>query len=76
MIINLGSGSGFSVLEVIKETEKICNKNIDYSISNRREGDPATVIASAKKAEKLINWLPIKSDLKNIISSTWKMYNK
>ena len=76
LIINLGTGSGFSVLEVIKATEKISNKNIDYSIASRREGDPDTVIASAKKAEKLINWMPKKSDLENIISSTWKMYNK
>ena len=76
LIINLGTGNGFSVLEVIKATEKISNKNIDYSISSRREGDPDTVIASAKKAKKLINWLPKKSDLENIISSTWKMYNK
>jgi len=76
LIINLGTGGGFSVLEVINAIEKISNKNIDYSISSRREGDPDTVIASAKKAEKLINWLPKKSDLENIISSTWKMYNK
>ena len=76
LIINLGTGNGFSVLEVINATEKISNKSIDYSISSRREGDPDTVIASAKKAEKLINWLPKKSDLENIISSTWEMYNK
>jgi len=76
LIINLGTGKGFSVLEVINATEEISNKNIDYSILNRREGDPETVIASVKKAEKLINWLPKKSDLENIISSTWEMYNK
>jgi UDP-glucose 4-epimerase len=76
LIINLGTGNGFSVLEVINATEKISNKSINYSISSRREGDPDTVIASAKKAEKLINWLPKKSDLENIISSTWEMYNK
>ena len=70
-----GTGKGVSVLEVIKATEKISNKKINYNISNRREGDPDVVIASAKKAEKFINWSPKKSDLKTIISSTWEMYD-
>ena len=76
LILNLGTGKGISVLEVIKATEKISNKKINYNISNRREGDPDVVIASAKKAEKIINWSPRKSDLKTIIGSTWKMYNR
>ena len=76
LTLNLGTGKGISVLEIIKATEKISNKNINYNISSRREGDPDVVVASAKKAEKLINWLPKKSDLENIISSTWKMYDR
>ena len=76
LILNLGTGKGISVLEVIKATEKISNKKINYNISNRRKGDPDVVIASAKKAEKFINWSPKKSDLKTIISSTLKMYNR
>ena len=40
------------------------------------DNDTKQDAASAKKAEKLINWMPKKSGLENIISSTWKMYNK
>ena len=74
--INLGTGEGYSVLDVINMAKKISKKNIDYNIVERREGDPDTVIAGSEKAKKLINWSPIYSDLFTIIESTWKVYNK
>tara|TARA_Y100000768_G_C23905063_1_gene647112 strand:+ start:182 stop:1150 length:969 start_codon:yes stop_codon:yes gene_type:complete len=75
LIINLGTGEGHSVLDVINMTKKISNKNIEYNFTKRRKGDPDTVIADSEKAKKLINWQPKYSDLYTIIDSTWKIYN-
>ena len=67
--INLGTGEGFSVLDIIKKTEVISNKQIKYVISERRDGDPDIVISSSKKAKQLIGWSPARSDLDNIIKN-------
>ena len=73
--INLGTGEGFSVLDIVKKTEIISNKKINYIISERREGDPDIVISSPKKAKKLIGWSPARSDINNIIKTSWATYN-
>ena len=76
LTINLGTGSGHSVFEIIKMTEAISKRKINYKVSKRRDGDPDVVIASSEKAKQLINWSPSNSDLRNIIGSTWKIYNR
>ena len=73
--INLGTGEGFSVLDIVKKTEIISNKKINYVISKRRDGDPDIVLSSLGKAKQLIGWSPTRSDLDNIIKSTWATYN-
>ena len=59
ILINLGSNSGFSVLEVIKEVEKFYPVN--YSFGPRRAGDPAKLIASSSKAKEILGWIPKRS---------------
>ena len=73
--INLGTGEGFSVLDIVKKTEIISNKKVKYVFSENRAGDPDIVISSLKKANQLIGWLPTKSDLDNIIKSSWATYS-
>ena len=73
--INLGTGAGFSVLDIVKKTEIISNKKINYVISERRAGDPDIVLSSSNKAKQLIGWSPARSDLDNIIKSSWATYN-
>ncbi|MEL0337746.1 MAG: NAD-dependent epimerase/dehydratase family protein, partial [bacterium] len=73
--INLGTGEGFSVLDIVKLTEIISNKKINYVISDRRAGDPDIVLSSSKKAKQLIGWSPTRSDLDNIIKSSWDTYS-
>ena len=75
-ILNLGTGRGHSVLEMILETEKLLNKKVNYTIAPRRSGDPETLTAVATKAENLLNWYPKQSDLENIILTTWAVYQK
>ena len=68
---NLGTGTGYSVKQVITAIEKICNKKINLQIKNKREGDPATLIANPKKAKTILNWQPEHSSLENIIKTAF-----
>jgi len=54
--INLGTGKGSSVLEVLRSFEKACGKEIPFIIAERRAGDIATCYADTKKAKELLNW--------------------
>ena len=53
---NLGNGDGFSVLEVIRSCEGVTNLPIKYRIDDRREGDPAILVADSRKAKELLGW--------------------
>ena len=55
-VCNLGTGNGYSVLEIIHAFEKACGKEIPYVIDGRRAGDIATCYSSPEKAEKELNW--------------------
>ena len=54
--INLGTGSGYSVLEVIKCYESVCQRKIPYEISGRRPGDVGISLADASRAFEILNW--------------------
>ncbi len=73
-VVNLGTGKGYSVFEVIKSTEKITGRNIPYSVTERRNGDVATIYASYRKAEEVLGWRPSRSDLDTLVSSMWEIY--
>jgi len=73
-IINLGSDKQYSVMDVIRMTEKITGKTIPHKIVDRREGDPSTIYASSKYARKVLNWSSSLSNLENIIETTWRIY--
>lgn len=57
-IINLGTGTGMTVLELIKKIETERNVTIPYRIGQRRPGDPAALKASNEKAKKMLHWSP------------------
>jgi UDP-glucose 4-epimerase len=70
-VLNLGTGSGYSVFEVIRETEKVTGKKIEFTIGARRPGDPASLIASFEKARQMISWEP-EFSLGDIILSAYE----
>ena len=74
LVINLGTGKGQSVLEVIRAAEKCAGKKILYEIVERREGDPANLIASSELALTKLNWKAQYSDLETIFSSMIPVY--
>ena len=75
LIINLGSGSGHSVLDIINKVQEVSGISIDYEFKERRRGDVDIVMASSELAKDLIKWETKFSDLNTIIRSTWSVYN-
>lgn len=73
-IYNLGNGLGFSVKEVIETCEKVTGRKATIEIVGKRQGDPARLVASAKKIENELGW-KAERDLEQIIDSAWK-WNK
>lgn len=73
-IINLGTGEGNSVKEIIDTTEKITKKTIKKKIVERRPGDPAVLIADNSKAKRVLGWEP-KYNLEQTISSAYKWHS-
>lgn len=69
--INLGTGEGYSVLEVKDAFEKASNREIPFKIYNRRAGDIATSYANADKALKLLDW-ETKADLDEMCEDSWR----
>lgn len=74
LTLNLATGNGHSVLEVIQKVKEITGRNIAYEIVERRDGDPAKVVAISKNAEKILDWKAEYSDLDTLIRSAWEVY--
>lgn len=73
-ICNLGSGNGFSVLEVIRTAERVTGLTIPTALRDRRAGDPAVLIASAGKAKAVLGWQPKRDNMEMIIESAWRWH--
>ncbi|MFG1794728.1 UDP-glucose 4-epimerase GalE [Nocardia sp. NPDC049149] len=70
-VYNLGSGTGFSVREVISACERVTGLPIAAQDAPRRPGDPATLIASSDRAIAELGWQPKHNDLDEIVSDAW-----
>lgn len=70
-IFNIGTGKGYSVLELVKKAEEISGKRLNLKIKDRRIGDPDFLVASNDLILNQTNWVPKFSDLNNIINSAW-----
>ena len=70
-VFNLGSGEGFSVLEMVNAARKVTTHPIPLQIAARRAGDPAVLIASSSKAKQVLKWNPIREDIEVMIKDAW-----
>jgi UDP-glucose 4-epimerase len=68
---NVGTGSGFSVREVIRTAEEVTGKPIAVKEGGRREGDPPSLIADAQLIRKALGWQPRYTELKPIVETAW-----
>jgi UDP-glucose 4-epimerase len=75
LALNLGTGSGYSVMEVLECVKAVTKKTIPIVDSPRREGDPPVLIASAERARQVLAWDTRHSDLESIIASAWQFYS-
>jgi UDP-glucose 4-epimerase len=69
--INLGTGNGTSVLEIVNTFKEVSQRDIPYKIVPRRAGDLATVYADAGLAKELLNWEAVR-DMNTMIVDTWR----
>lgn len=74
--LNLGTGIGTSVLELIKTYEEVNNIKVPFKFAKRRSGDLAELVADNSYAKKLLNW-SVKKDLKDMCkdSFNWQLKN-
>jgi UDP-glucose 4-epimerase len=71
LVCNLGNGDGFSNRQVIAAAEAVVGREIPYSIGPRRAGDPATLVASARRAGEVLGWQPQRPSLEAMVGSAW-----
>ena len=69
---NLGNGNGFSVIQVIDVVKQVSAKNFKIVETNRRAGDPATLVADSALAQSELGWTPVYDDLAVIVEHAWK----
>jgi UDP-glucose 4-epimerase len=70
--VNLGTGKGHSVLEVIETARQVTGRSIAINMEPPRHGDPSHLVANAEKARTLLGWQPAYPDLASIIRSDWE----
>lgn len=75
-IFNLGNGRGFSVKEMIEAAKKATGRDIKVVMGNRRMGDPAQLIASSEKAQRILGWKPRYTDVEDVIGTAWNWHQK
>ena len=75
LVVNLGTGKGYSVLDIIKAFEKVSGKVINYKFAPRRPGDIATCYADPSKAKEVLGW-QAKYDIDEMCRDSWNFASK
>ena len=76
LTVNLGSEKGTTVTEMVDAARRITGKAIPADYAERRAGDPASLVASAKFAAEKLGWKAEYSDIDTLLKTTWDAYNK
>jgi len=69
--LNVGTGHGHSVLEVMRAVEEVTGKPVPYEIGERRDGDPAELVANSDRLRERLRWKPNYTGLRDIVASAW-----
>lgn len=75
-IFNLGNGRGFSVMQVIQAARAVTQRDIPYTLTDRRAGDPPVLVASAAKAKQVLEWSPQYTELSDMIATAWRWHER
>jgi len=76
LVVNLGSETGSSVMEVIETARRVTGKPIPAKVVGRRPGDPARLTASSALAREVLGWKARYSNLETLIQTSWKVYEE
>jgi UDP-glucose 4-epimerase len=68
---NVGTGSGLTVMEVLRAVEEVTGQKVPYVAGARREGDPPSLVANSDKLRKFLGWEPRRSDIRTIVADAW-----
>jgi UDP-glucose 4-epimerase len=72
--VNLGSGQGASVTQVIDTARSAVGMEVPFHIAPRRPGDPALLVADPTQARKVLDWSARRSDLLTIVADAWRWH--
>lgn len=72
--LNLGTGQGYSVLEVLNTIQEVSGREVPTKRGPRRAGDPPVLVAQADRARQLLGWRPKHSGLRTIVETAWKWH--
>lgn len=72
--LNLGTGNGYSVREVIDACRKITGKPIPEVMGQRRAGDPPKLVADSSAAKEMLGWVPEYQDVESVVETAWKWH--
>jgi UDP-glucose 4-epimerase len=73
-VFNLGNGRGYSNLEVVGACAHVSGRDVDIAIGPRRAGDPAVLVASARRAREELGWAPERDELTTIVGDAWRWH--
>jgi UDP-glucose-4-epimerase GalE len=73
---NVGTGTGHSVLEVVRAVEEVTGRTVPYVIGPRREGDPPALVADSSRLQRVLDWKPQYADLRSIVETAWNFARK
>ncbi len=73
-VFNLGTGTGFSVMEVIEQSRAVTNRAVPYEIGPRRAGDATRLVSGSVRAEKELGWKPTRSNMGTMIADAWRWH--
>jgi UDP-glucose 4-epimerase len=76
LVVNLGSGEGLSVLEILEAARRITGRPIASRFAPRRPGDPASLVASSALARERLGWVARESDVDSLVATSWAAYLK
>jgi len=74
--MNLGTGIGCSVLEIIAEVERVTGRMVARKVGERRDGDPASLVASPDLVHRVLHWKATRSGIDNIVETAWLWHKK
>jgi UDP-glucose-4-epimerase GalE len=73
---NVGTGTGHSVMEMIRAVEEVTGAKVPYAIGPRREGDPPALVAASDKLRDKLGWKPQYTELRTIVEHAWNFAKK